>query len=870
MSNLLEFRLRRTADDQVEPGLFDLEYVDAANRFARHATAWIDDDSRDAWDDYPRGTGVEIEISPPGSETFGREFAGFVMEREDRDHNGADVLELTIYSFDHFLRRQQVNRDFSGETITNALEEIVVDFTPVAWEPANVDVVNDDTLSRGFEGEKVDNAIAELASKSAGEVFGVTDDLEFYFRPGEGGTAPRGIDNSQWLDYDFPEHNARGVNELQLFYGTGGDTGSLVVRDGGDQQELQDRTGADGPVRFREEVTREDITNAADARDKAQELLDEREPVLSGTITTFGLFGAEPGDVLPVEIVPRDIDADFRIAELRYRLGDDATDVTVLEKRGEGQAEQLVRMSDTLDRVEQRAADRGAPTTTFEGPLATPTRVRCTARIGWRMVEGSTFQPGANRSEPGVNRSPGPGWQGTARVVESSTCRVTTAYLDDLRDVWREDVDSITIDEIGAGIGTSAPSRTDSALEEETDRHAIADTFRYGSETVRFGATIPEPDVLVEVLDGESQVVDVEDYDTVWAEIEGAGGADGEDGVAGNYSSSYGSNYGEGDDVVGKGGEGGLGAVCQGLVDVSDVDSIGVSAASGDDAVFGGEEGEEGEGDAGDGGTGAGASGLGFEGIWLEAGGGGGGGGGAGTDGNEGGAGGAGGGGIDNGGAGGAGGTTGSPDGADGGDGEPIYDEDRTTLFVGESGASDGDGLVRIYSQPPIQELGLFDGTEDSLKSRAVFDHGTEIQGILDRDVDVQLQLTLLPNPASTSTPTIRGLEVHRDATAGDDVSAETPSQIEFGSGDDDPSPSDTALDDPFQTEPIDEFRRRGSGVVDATATTANQTGSAVTLREWGVLNDADELLSRLTFADLILEDGDELTARQRKRFENR
>lgn len=857
MSQTLEFRLRRTADDSIETDLFDAEYTDARNRFARHALAWIDDDSRSAWSDYPRGTAVEIEVSPPGESDYSTAFAGFVIERTDEDRNGRDVLELEIYSFDHFLRREQVNRDFGDDTISQALEDIVTDFTPVEWVAGNVDVVNDEVLTRGFEGERVDNAIAELASKSAGELFGVNDDLEFFFGPDETDSAPRGIDNSQWLDYDFPERNAEGVNEIQLFYGQDGSEGSVVVRDGADQQEMQDRAGTDAPVRFREEVTREDIDDEGDARDKAQELLAQQEPALTGEIATFGLFGADPGDVLPVEIGPRGIDEDFRIAQLRYRLGDDATGVTVLERRAESQDEQLVDLSDTLKRVEQRAADRDAPTTTFEGPLATDTQLRCSAKIGWRLAGDGTFQPGYNRSTPGYNRD-APGWQGSTERVDSDGCRATATYLDGLRDVWRGETGSLSIDEMAVGTDPSQPSRTDSSLGGETQREPIDATRSIGQTEARFEATFPEPDALIATSSGVFETVDVSGQDSVWVEVEGTQGEAGEDGA------------------VGAGATGGRGAVCQGLVDVADADNLSVIAATGRGGIDGGEEGEEGEGDAGDGGDGAGSSGVVIDlddgdVVALDAGGGGGGGGGAGIGGDGGGDGGNGGEQFGDGAEGGAGGDSTTADGGPGGAGRPYHDEERVELFAGEAGHSEGsgDGEVRIYEQPPMFEIGLFDSTTDELKMRAVWDHGVEIQGVLDRDADIRMSISLQSSNGGNSTPTARGMEIFRDATVGDDVAADAPSQIAFGTGDADPDPSDTQLANEFSAEPIDEFRRRGVGVADAAATVANQSGNAVTLREWGVLNGADELLSRLTFADLILEDGDALTARQRKRFRN-
>ena len=362
MSDRVEWRLRRVADDSVEDALFDVEVVDAVNRFGRHAIVWIDDEGGEKWTQYPRGSAHELEVSDDGGETFTRRFAGYVVERREADNQGADELEVELYSFDHFLRRNRFSRDLTGDSIATALEGIIDDFTPVKWEPGNVTVGEETTLNREFEGEIVEAAISELATKSQNEEFGVNDDLEFFFRPRETDTAPRDIEDDQWLDYDIPELGKEALNEFELFYGDGDDEASIVVDDGGDKFSLQDSIGANSPVVLYDFAVREDIDNESDARDKAEELLEQRESTLTGEVTTFGLFDARPGDLINVTINSRDLDGEFRIAELRYNWGRDETTVTIVERRGD-QDETLIRITDTLKRVEGRDANRDAPTT---------------------------------------------------------------------------------------------------------------------------------------------------------------------------------------------------------------------------------------------------------------------------------------------------------------------------------------------------------------------------------------------------------------------------------------------------------------------------------------------------------------------------
>lgn len=460
----VEWRVRRVSDSATVSGVTDVKVVDTLNRFGRHAKAWIDDFDGTKWGDFRRGTALEFDVSTDGGSTFSRRFAGFVVERREADRGGADELEVEVYSYDHFLRRNNVTRSFTGQTISSILKEVVEDFTPVTWNASNVTVVNDDTIDRDFEGEKVDNLIRELAGKSANEEFGVNDDLEFFFRPRETTAAPRNIDNSQWLSYDIPEAGKEALNEVQLFYGESGsgNEGSVVVTDGADKLELQNEIGTAGPVVFREEVTREDIDNEADARDKAEEILHDRETTLTGDVTTFGLFDAEPGQVIDIAIEPRGLDGEFRIAELKYEWGRDETAVTIVEKRG-ATDEKLVRLTDTLKRVEQRAADRDVAATQFEGPLISQELLTVTATATTRTFGDARFNPGFGRDEPGFGRAePGFHISSVDSVTQSET-RATTSLLEAIRDGWRgatpPDIGTISV-----GDGTATVSRTDSSL----------------------------------------------------------------------------------------------------------------------------------------------------------------------------------------------------------------------------------------------------------------------------------------------------------------------------------------------------------------------------------------------------------------------
>lgn len=463
----IEWRLLRpNAGDAVEPNLFDLEVTDAVNRFGRSAVAYVDDvEGTDAWANYPRGTAVELEYSTDGGSTFTRRFAGWVAERRRANQSGAEVLEIEIYSYDHFLRRNQVTRTFSSKAISTILEDIIKDFTPVSWASGNnVTVVNDETITRDFQGERVDNALSELALTSANEEYGANDDNEFFFQARETTRSPRDIDNTQWLSHDIPEKGKSAVNEVQVFYGPSGNRDSIIVRDGADQQDLQDRANAAGPVTFREEITREDITDQSVARRKGEEVLNDRAETLSGTVTTYELFDAEPGDLINITIEPRDLDDEFRIAEIEYRWGDDETIVSIVENRGAGQDDTLVRITDTLKRVEQRAADRTVTATQFEGPLLSQALLTVTVTVTARDLGDTRFQPGFGRDEIGFGRGePGFSLAGTTSVSEIATV-ATNNLLDALRDAWSggsaPDISTVSI---GTDASTD-PARSDTSL----------------------------------------------------------------------------------------------------------------------------------------------------------------------------------------------------------------------------------------------------------------------------------------------------------------------------------------------------------------------------------------------------------------------
>lgn len=490
------WRVRR-GDGTFEDALFDVEVVDTANPFGNYAIAYIDDSQGTKFDEYTRGTRVDFfvandvdayqrlrvddgethEVASGETERydivqndgtikndgtiqstgdFDLRFPGYVVESRESNQGGADTLEVECYSYDQFLRRDTVSNDQSGNTISEALEDIVTNDTPISFVAANVEVTDDQTLTRSFRGDRVENALRALSSMSGDEAFGVNRDLEFFFEPRESTAAPRDIDNTQWLNYDIPERGKETVNEVTVFFNDGNE--SVTVDDGNDKLDLQDKIGTDGPIILAEEATYEDITEREDARAIAEQLLNEREATLTGTVTTFGLNDAEPGDVISITITPRGIDDDFRIAENFMVWGQDHNRLTIVEKRGD-QDDLLVRLSDTVKRTEMRNADRDAT-----GNRITSSNVGVT-------VSGS----------------------GDADGTAFDAAKITNTLRNLIRDGWAGD-GTVDVTHIAVGNDASEPTRSETVLGNELERVAVSESLP-DSTTARYTGSFSETDI---------------------------------------------------------------------------------------------------------------------------------------------------------------------------------------------------------------------------------------------------------------------------------------------------------------------------------------------------------------------------------------
>jgi len=334
----------------LEQDLINIQYIDSVNPFGDYIIAQIEDNLGQKFDEFPFGTGVQVLVEDEDGNQF-QKFRGFVVERRENDQQGQDVLEVEAYSFDQFLRQNDVSNDQSGKLISEAVKDIVQTDTPVDFVQANVNVVDDFELQRSFQDERVGTALQSLSFLSGNEGFGVNFSKDFFFRPREQKEISRGIDNTQWFNYDIPERGKEAANEVEVRYDDGDKS---VIVDNSDQKlKLKRGLGLSEPATKRERITRANIRNAQDAENEGRRFLKLKNVTLTGTITTFGLFEAEPLDIIDVEIIPRGIDSTFVITQIEYNWGRDETTLTVVEQRGFDD-DLFVRLSEKTERIDLR------------------------------------------------------------------------------------------------------------------------------------------------------------------------------------------------------------------------------------------------------------------------------------------------------------------------------------------------------------------------------------------------------------------------------------------------------------------------------------------------------------------------------------
>ena len=346
-----------------DPDVYDLQVVDAVNRFARQAKVTLIDYDGTKHLEYPQATPITIQVKPKGATDYFTRWGGFVADVERKDR----TTTLILYSFDLWLRRRDVLRNFEDMLISDILEDLITTLTPLDWDPAKVNVQNDITISRRWKGERLDSVIDDLANASAKENWGADDTGTFFFRPRTDVAAPVEFVEGRYDHIEFDEDTRQEVNQVKVFYGQPPNTGSIVEFDGERQQELSDILNRPRPVVVEINTAFPEITfdpaisgskQAAEdaARRKARAILDGKTGILKGDLITWGAFDAFAGNIVFVSAPRQDVQTDFRIAELEYNYLSGETRIKIAENT-EGVIDMLVAMSQEVTRIDLRAAD---------------------------------------------------------------------------------------------------------------------------------------------------------------------------------------------------------------------------------------------------------------------------------------------------------------------------------------------------------------------------------------------------------------------------------------------------------------------------------------------------------------------------------
>jgi hypothetical protein len=444
-------------DGTKEQDLINVQYIDSANPFGDYIIAQVEDNLGQKFEKFEYATEVEVTVTPEGGSQISK-FTGFVVERRENDQQGQDVLEVEAYSFDQFLRQNDVSNDQSGKVISDAIEDIVKTDTPVSFNTAKVNVVDDVELRRSLQDERVETALQILSFESGNEGFGVDDSLEFFFRPRERDTIARGVDNTEWFNYDIPERGKEAVNEVEVRFDNG--DRSVVVDNPGQKLEIQNSLNLPDPATQRARIARPEITNAQDAESEGRRFLKLKNVTLTGTITTFGLFEAEPLDTIDVEIIPRGIDSEFVVTQVEYDWGRDETTLTIVENRGFNE-DLFVRLSEKTERIDLRETE---PQAVEDRIISSDVAADVTTEITAATQTGKT-----------------------------PTSTTTNDAVDKIVSGWGDEGNP-TITQIVVGDEATELSRSDSDLENQIDSESVSESSPIFN-TVEYSANVLRTDV---------------------------------------------------------------------------------------------------------------------------------------------------------------------------------------------------------------------------------------------------------------------------------------------------------------------------------------------------------------------------------------
>jgi hypothetical protein len=492
----VSWRVRRK-DGEADDGTFtyavdgDLDrlYVrDAINPFANVAELQFVDPDRTKADLYPSPTFVELDVKVEGYFDYTPRFAGTVFD-QGIETNG-NHTKITVLSHDYWFRKTAIFAEYTNTTLSSILEDLIVNETPLIWDSSRIEIENDVAISRRWAGDQLETIFDEIRAISAGdELYGVTFDREFEFRPLTDRSAPRNFSEGEYYSTSWESDEKRNVNRVVLRYGEGDNEGVVIRNDRSSQREFANEIGSDDPVQIEDHIRRPEITTETRAKDSADQRLAEQSAIETGEIDTWEAFGVKPGQLTEVVDSEQDIDREVRIVETEYEWpgGEPETKLTAADTAIDT-VDELVALSDDIARVDLRSADPNAPvleTLDQKGGLI----YDLTSQVRYQVFGEERFNPGFGRDLPGIGRTEwGLHFAGT--VNQSGVGRATKGLMNTVRDVWRGQQNAITNAAVALGDDDSSAVRFDEALGSELYRGDIVGTQKFGDDTVEFEADV--------------------------------------------------------------------------------------------------------------------------------------------------------------------------------------------------------------------------------------------------------------------------------------------------------------------------------------------------------------------------------------------
>lgn len=390
-----------------EPRLLDvMDCTLAYNRFARSAEVLIDDPNGTVPDEYPRATPVELHVKRSVDDSYHRRFGGFVQTPKSRQN----TTVLKIASHDAWIRARDVYRSFSGTAKSDILQELITDLTPLRWDPDRVSVFDDEPIDVNYSGRPLDKVVEEIASASANEIFGATDERYFFFEQRDATRAPRDFVVGEYFadSTEFEKDGSTELNQVTVNYGGEPADQAVTVEDAEAQKTTGDRLGSADSVVTSDSKTFTDIYSEDAARRKAEEILSGATAITTGDLTTWEAFDVQPGQLTTVTVPEQDIDGEYRVAEISHSWQDDETQVRLAEN-SDGVVDTLVELSDEISRLEARPASNN-PTITRFATFDLPFEIALSVSAFKRTVPDDQLLFGESRGGWGDPRSGGGRW----------------------------------------------------------------------------------------------------------------------------------------------------------------------------------------------------------------------------------------------------------------------------------------------------------------------------------------------------------------------------------------------------------------------------------------------------------------------------